>query len=237
MRSMTEKGATLAVIPARGGSKRLPGKNTKLLGGRPAIEYTIEAALESKVFDRVVVSTDDEAIAGIARSAGADVPFLRDASLADDFTPVSEVTLDVLNRIDPDGTTVESVCQLMANCPLRNAEDIRNAYALFRSTGSGSQISVTTFGWLNAWWAVQLDDSHKVTHLHSDKWQKRSQDLPEAYCPTGAVWFARASVLRKARTFHTDDKTGFVIPWPRGLDIDSSEDWKLAELLMAASLH
>lgn len=233
---MTEKLA-LAVIPARGGSKRLPGKNVKLLCGRPSIEYTIEAAIKSEVFGRVVVSTDDEAIAIIARAAGAEVPFLRDASLADDFTPVSEVTLDVLNRIDPDANAVESVCQLMANCPLRNADDIRNAHGQFRSTNSNSQISVTSYGWMNGWWAVQLDESFRATHLHPDKWQVRSQDLPEAYCPTGAVWFARADVLRKSRTFHTDDKTGFVVPWPRGLDIDSSEDWELAELLVKAQLR
>lgn len=237
LRSTTEKRAALAVIPARAGSKRLPGKNVKLLGGRPAIEYTIEAALRSEVFDRVVVSTDDEGIASIARAAGAEVPFLRDLSLADDYTPVSEVTLDVLDRIDPSGNVVESVCQLMANCPLRNSVDIQDAYSQFKTSGSSSQISLTTFGWLNPWWAVELDESFKVSHLHSEKWKQRSQDLPDVYCPTGAVWFARAALLRKAKTFHTDDKTGFVIPWPRGLDIDSIEDWKLAELLLAAPLH
>src|SRR5580698_5131234 len=114
----------VAIIPARGGSKRIPGKNIRPLAGKPIIAYTIAAALESGLFERVVVSTDSEAIAAIARQFKAEVPFLRDQALADDFTPVSSATADALLRLDPAGDRFDSVAQLMPNCPLRTAADV-----------------------------------------------------------------------------------------------------------------
>jgi CTP:molybdopterin cytidylyltransferase MocA len=125
----------LAVIPARGGSKRVPRKNVRELAGRPLIAYTVEAALDSGVFARVVVSTDDEEIARIGRACGAEAPFLRAASLSDDVTPVSAATADALGRLDPYGTVFADVAQLMANCPLRTAEDIRASHVAFRRPG------------------------------------------------------------------------------------------------------
>src|SRR5699024_596879 len=105
----------LAVIPARGGSRRVPGKNVRPLLGRPALAYTVDAALHSGLFDRVVVSTDSEAVAEVALNCGAEVPFLRDAALADDHTPVSAATVDMLRRLDPSRRWCTSVAQLMPN--------------------------------------------------------------------------------------------------------------------------
>ena len=224
----------LAVIPARGGSKRVPGKNIRELCGRPIIAYTIEAALESGVFSRVIVSTDSDEIATIARRFGAEVPFLRDASLAGDYTPISLVTLDALEKLDPDGTIFQSVAQLMANCPLRTAEDVRDSYRQFVEMGADSQISVTRYGWLNPWWAMTIDDQMRLKLLFEGKTSVRSQDLPDVFCPTGAIWWAKADVLRREKTFHIAGRTGWEIPWQRAVDIDTEDDWRLAEILMEA---
>ncbi len=221
----------LAVIPARGGSKRVPGKNTRMLAGKPAIVYSIEAAISCGLFDAVVVSTDSEHIADIARAAGAAVPFMRDASLSGDHTGVSEVTLDALNRLDPHKANYDSVCQLMANCPLRTADDILASHAQFAATGADTQISVTNYGWLNPWWAVTMDEEFSLTHILPESLGKRSQDLPAVFCPTGAVWWAKAEVLRAELTFHAAGKRGWEMPWYRAVDIDSEDDWKFAEAI------
>lgn len=224
-------GAALAVIPARGGSRRVPGKNIRPLLGNPAIAYTIRAAIGSGVFERVVVSTDSDEIARIARDAGADVPFVRDASLADDHTPVSLATVDALERLDPCGERYTVVAQLMANCPLRNANDVRESYRQFVDTGAPAQLSVTRFGWLNPWWAMQRGNDFVLDPLFGDRVTAPSQSLPELYCPTGAIWWARADVLRAARTFHVPGRTGWEISWQHAVDVDTEDDWAMAELL------
>ena len=224
-------GAALAVIPARGGSKRVPGKNIRPLLGHPAIAYTIRAAIGSGVFDRVMVSTDSDEIARIAGDAGADVPFVRDSSLADDHTPVSLATVDALERLDPCGERYAVVAQLMANCPLRDADDVRDSYRQFVDTGAPAQLSVTRFGWLNPWWAMQRGKDLVLDPLFTSHVTAPSQSLPELYCPTGAIWWARAELLREARTFHVPGRTGWEIPWQHAVDVDTEDDWAMAELL------
>jgi len=231
------RSARLAVIPARAGSKRLPGKNVRELLGRPVIAYTIDAALRSRLFERVIVSTDSPTIAAAAIEAGAEVPFLRDAALADDHTPVSAVTVDALQRLDPATAHFGHVAQLMPNCPLRTAEDIRTSYAQLVETDAASQLSVTRFGWLNPWWAMRRNSRFALSPVFESSVTRRSQDLPELFCPTGAVWWARADVLRREGTFHTAQRTGWEIPWQRAVDIDTEEDWRLAEVLLRLALE
>jgi N-acylneuraminate cytidylyltransferase len=226
--------ACLAVIPARAGSRRLPGKNIRDLLGRPAIAWSIDAALDSGVFARVLVTTDSEEIAAVARAAGADVPFLRSATLADDLTPVSAATADALDRVDAAGA-FELVAQLMANCPLRTAADIRDSHRQFVESGADAQLSVTRFGWQNPWWSFTRDTAFMLQPVFPDRVTARSQDLPELFCPTGAVWWARAAVLRKDRTFHVAGRTGWEIPWQRAVDIDTEDDWQMAEQLLAST--
>jgi N-acylneuraminate cytidylyltransferase len=199
----------LAVIPARGGSKRLPRKNVRQLLGRPLIAYTIQAAIDSGLFDKVVVSTDDQEIARIALACGAQVPFLRDCDLSDDFTPVSLATVDALERLDPEGSDYQHVAQLMANCPLRTAPDIADSYRQFVDSRADCQISVTRFGWQNPWWAVQRRTSFELTPLFEHQVTQRSQDLPDLFCPTGAVWWGKAEVLRRERTYHVATRAGW----------------------------
>lgn len=223
---------TIAVIPARGGSKRVPGKNIRPIAGKPLIAYTIVAALESRLFHRVVVSTDSEEIAGVARNHGAEVPFLRSSEISDDVTPISAATADALERLDPDATQYQIVAQLMANCPLRTAEDVVSSYKQFSETGADSQVSVIRYGWQNPWWAMKRDArSFALDPLFPREMSARSQDLPELYCPTGAIWWGKTRVIREQKTFHIPGRTGWEIDWRNGIDIDTPEDMAFAEVL------
>lgn len=221
----------LAVIPARGGSRRVPGKNVRPLLGRPALAYTVDAALHSGLFDRVVVSTDSEAVAEVARECGAEVPFLRDAALADDQTPVSAATVDVLRRLDPSRQWCTMVAQLMPNCPLRTVVDVCDSHRAFVAAGSRSQLSVTEFGWQNPWWAMRLGAGGELVPLFPLEVTRRSQELTPLVCPTGAIWWATAETLLAEGTFHVPGRTGWVMPWERALDVDTEDDWTMLELL------
>jgi len=221
----------IAVIPCRGGSKRVPGKNIRLLRGKPLIAYAIEAARQSGIFTSVIVSTDSEEIAAVAAKYGAEVPFMRDANLADDFAPVSAATVDALKNVDPSGARFDNVAQLMANCPLRTAEDVRNSYEQFIAGKADTQISVTEYGWLNPWWAMTSSEEKILTPLFKEQMGARSQDLPHLFCPTGAIWWAKSAALRDHGTFYAPNYTGWAMPWERAVDIDTEEDWKMAEVL------
>jgi len=223
-------GGRLAVIPARGGSRRVPGKNVRPLLGRPALAYTVDAALRSGLFERVVVSTDSEAVAEVALRCGAEVPFLRDAALADDNTPVSAATADMLKRLDPMREWCATVAQLMPNCPLRTVDDVRDSHAAFVAGGSCSQISVAEFGWQNPWWSMRLGAGGELVPLFPSEVTRRSQELTPLYCPTGAIWWATAETLRREGSFHVSGRTGWVIPWERAVDVDTESDWAMLEL-------
>ncbi|MCH7745174.1 MAG: acylneuraminate cytidylyltransferase family protein, partial [Chloroflexi bacterium] len=173
---MTSEMKPLCLIPARGGSKRLPGKNIRLLAGKPLIAYTIEAALDSNVFDCVCVSTDDEEIAAIAREYGADVPFMRPAHLSDDTARVVQVTCHALEFFAERGHEYESLCVLQPTSPLRTANDIRDAYALFQSTDARYVVGIVA--WEHPpFWAFEKRDGFLTPHWGADKMLK-TQDLP-----------------------------------------------------------
>jgi N-acylneuraminate cytidylyltransferase len=223
----------IAIIPARGGSKRIPDKNIRAFRGRPLIHHTIRAALDAELFDRVIVTTDDQEIAAIAEDGGAEVPFLRDANLADDHTPISAATVDALERVDPEGTTYTHVAQLMANCPLRTRDDILDSFDRFVERGSPNQLSVFEYGWQNPWWAMQIGDAGTLDPLFPEMFDEnvRSQDQPPLYCITGAIWWAQCDALRSARTFHMDERFAHPMPWQRAVDVDTEDDWQFAEVL------
>ena len=226
----------IAIIPARGGSKRVPKKNIRSLFGKPMIGYTIEAAIASGLFARIIVSTDCQEIANISLEYGAEVPFIRSAELADDFTPVSAVTLNMLQQTDPEGSNYHLICQLMANCPLRNSNDIKNSSIQFTETNSSSQISVVRYGWQNPWWAMKRNEGFTLDPLFPNSLTSRSQDLPDLYCPTGAIWWAKSEILREHGSFHVPGRTGFELSWQHGMDIDTEEDWELAKIITQLEL-
>src|SRR3954462_10617767 len=227
----------LAVIPARGGSKRIPRKNVVPFAGKPLIAWTIEAARASGLFARVVVSTEDEEIAAVSRQYGADVPFQRTASLADDHTAVSAVTVGVVERLRHAGEEFDLVCQLLPSCPLRTAEDVRNSRERMRATQAEVQLSVSRYEWLNPWWAMRMDESGSLEPLFPDvmKALQRSQDLPPVFCIVGAIWWATVPALLRERTFHVAHRTGWEVPFPRGIDIDTEDDLRTAAALRASS--
>jgi CMP-N-acetylneuraminic acid synthetase len=198
------------------------------------IAWTIEAALSTSIFERVIVTTDDEGIAEVARTWGAEVPFLRDR-FADDESPVSEATTRALEQLDHhDGTKPEIVVQLMPNCPLRGGEIVADALGAFSGTDALFQISCVRFGWMNPWWAVKLDSAQRPEPVFKCALRQRSQDLPPLYCPTGAVWIASAPALREARTFYGSGHIFHPMPWQAAVDIDDAEDLAFAEAVAQA---
>lgn len=220
----------VAIIPARGGSKRIPRKNLIDFCGKPMIAWTIEYALKCDIFDEVVVSTDDEEIAKTAIEYGAIVPFLRQNSY-DDFTPVSEATLHTINQLESIGKYYDIVIQLFPVCPLRNHDDIIDAYNFFSKSKSDFQISCFKYVWMNPWWAVKLDSNAKPESIFKNFKQTRSQDLPSLFCPTGAIWIAKINALKESKTFYGDGHTFFEMDWQRALDIDSYDDIELGKKL------
>lgn len=219
----------IAIIPARGGSKRIPYKNIVDFLGKPMIGWTIEAALESNLFSRVLVSTDDVKISEEAKRLGAESPFLRDM-YTDDHTPISQATIRALEQAQTFwGEEYSTVTQLMANCPLRGKSSIIDAFNSFEKYQRNFQISCFRFGWMNPWWAVTLDGKQQPSRLFPDAAFQRSQDLPPLYCPTGAIWIARSQLLLLENTFYGTDHCFEPMQWSEAVDIDDYNDLDFAK--------
>lgn len=223
--------SSIAIIPARGGSKRIPRKNIVPFRDQPMIVWTIRAALESGVFHRVLVSTDDPEIAAVSCAEGAEVPFLRKTN-ADDQSPVSDAIITALGQAEMHyDIKFDTVAQLMPNCPLRRAEDIRAAWEMFQGGAHRFQISAFEFGWMNPWWAARIASNGKPDWLFPDARMSRSQDLDRLYCPTGAIWIADTTELRLHRTFYGPGHVLCPMPVHNAIDIDDWHDFYMAEAL------
>lgn len=217
----------LAVITARGGSKGLPGKNIRPLAGRPLIGWTIGAAQQSTLIDRTVLSTDDEAIAAVARQCACEVPFMRDPALAADDTPSIDVLLDVLDRIPGYDIAV----LLQPTSPLRTAQDIDDAIRVCVSSGAPSCVSVCEAEESPYWMYVLDSDSRMRPLIAGTNNAKRRQDLPAVHVLNGAVYVSLIDVLRRERAFVVAGTVGYAMPRERSVDIDLEQD-----LLTAAQL-
>ena len=194
------------------------------------IAWTIIAALKSKIFNRVVVSTDDIKIAQIAKKYGAEVPFLR-KKFNDDFSPISKATISALRNITKYwNEEYDYVVQLMANCPLRDEKDIKRSFNKFKNKKRKFQISCFKFGWMNPWWAFKLDKKKKGEALFPKQLKKRSQDLPDLYCPTGAIWIAKTRDLIRNKTFYGKGYCFEEINWINAIDIDDHQDLEFAKI-------
>jgi CMP-N-acetylneuraminic acid synthetase len=228
---------SIAIVLARGGSKRLPRKNVLEVAGKPMLAWTVEAAVQSGRFSRVLVSTDDAQIAELGRSFGAEVPFLREGA-ADDMSPSSEATLLALRQAsDHWGERYDVVAQLMANCPLRAARDVVAAYDNFIARDVESQISCFRYGWMNPWWAAQLTTHGSPTYLFPEARLARSQDLPPLFCPSGAIWIARVPILEVHRTFYSPNHILHPMRWMSALDVDDESDLEMARVCFAQRLR
>lgn len=220
----------LALIPARGGSKGLPGKNILPLAGKPMIQWSIKAAQGSRFVTRVVVSSDDPAILEVARAAGAETPFVRPAELAQDDTPSMDVVLHALDQLPP----VDWVVLLQPTSPLRSAEDIDQAIARCLETGAPACVSVSESPAL-PWWMFRVDATGRlVPFLDAAQRPQRRQEAPTLYTLNGAVYVARVDWLRKTRSFLTEETVAHVMPAERSVDIDTALDFRLAECLLTA---
>ena len=221
----------LAVISARGGSKRIPRKNIINFFGKPLMAWSIRAAIDSGVFQKVIVSTDDPEIAQIARDHGAEVPFMREG-FADDISPISTVVANAVEIMrDRFGENYDVVAQIMPNCPMRTAEDIRDAHRNFTANTLDFQLSCFTYGWMNPWWAFKIGDDGAPTPLHERGTKSRSQDLEKLYCPTGAIWLARTSRLLESRDFYGPGFRLYPLSWQSAVDIDDYEDLEMAKVV------
>lgn len=217
----------LGLIPARGGSKGIPRKNIKLMAGKPLIAWTIEAALKSSRLASIVVSTDDQEISDVARSHGAEVPFMRPSVLAQDDTPGVDPVLHALEALPE----FDAVLLMQPTSPLRTVDDIEGCIQFAERTEAGCVVSVAQ-PTQHPYWMYRIDaDQHLRPFVAAEHVTSR-QELPPIYIANGALYFARREWLQSRRTFIAADTFGYVMPAERSVDLDSPLDWKLVELLL-----
>ena len=219
----------IAIIPARGGSKRIPRKNIKLFYGKPLIAYSIEAALNSKVFDRVIVSTDDYEIAELAKKYGAEVPFLRPENVSDDFS----TTMDVLKHAISELSLTDDchLCCLYATAPFVQVHDLVDASNLLSSINIDYVFSAAEFSF-PIQRAIKIDKNGFCDMFYAEHENTRSQDLEKAYHDAGQFYFGKVSSFKKNKPFfHNSKSKPLLLPTYRVQDIDTLEDWIRAELL------
>jgi len=218
----------LAVIPARGGSKGIPRKNIKKLGGKPLIAWTIEAALKAPSINRVIVSTDDEEIAAVAEQFGAEVPFKRPIAIARDDTPGLDPVLHAIEN-SPDS---DWVLLLQPTSPLRSVDDIEGIIKLCQEKGALSAVSVTEVG-KHPFWMYQRSSDMRLQPLIPNRGEiMRRQDLPSVYVLNGALYLARPDWLIENQGFIGPETLGYVMPVERSVDLDTPLDWLWVEYLI-----
>lgn len=214
----------VAIIPARSGSKRITDKNIYPFCGKPLMAWAIEAALQSGVFDKVMVSTDSERYADIAREYGAWVPFLREAH-SDDYSTVSDVICMTIERLrDELAMEFDHVASMQATCPLVTPDIIREVYNDFLQKDVACMDTCSKFAFMNPWWAFEMNHG-KARFVLSSPMQSRSQDNPALYCPTGVITFNKATQLQTSEINYHE------IDWRYAVDIDTYDDIEFATIL------
>ena len=223
----------LAIIPARGGSTRIARKNIKLFCAKPMIAWSIEAALQSGCFDQVIVSTDDQEIAEVARQYGATVPFMRPAELSDDHTGTVPVIQHAIEWVNAQGQSVEQACCLYATAPFVSAEDINRGLDILNATQSDYAFSVTSYAF-PIQRAIRLNGEGRVQMFNPEHFNTRSQDLEEAFHDAGQFYWGTADAWLKGRMIFGAGSVPVPLPRHRVQDIDTPEDWVRAEWLFKA---
>ena len=218
----------IAVIPARGGSKRIPRKNVKTFGGKPMIAWSINAARESQCFDSIIVSTDDKEIADIAQEFGAEVPFMRPANLSDDKANTMAVVIHAINWAKNQGLKPIDVCCIYATAPFMIAQDLIAGLELLRRTGSNYVFPVTTYAF-PIQRAVRIGANRQIEMFNPDQFNTRSQDLEEAYHDAGQFYWGTIDAWLDERPVFSSGATPLILPRSRVQDIDTTEDWEQAE--------
>lgn len=221
----------LAIIPARGGSKGVPRKNIRLLAGKPLIAWTIDEANKSKYIDRLILSSEDEEIIKVAREYGCEVPFKRPVELAQDDTPGIE---SVIHSLDTLEEKYDYVVLLQPTSPLRTVEDIDGCIQYCIMTESHACVSVTK-AQQSPYWMYNLGDDMKLKpFVQHDGRINRRQDLPEVYMLNGAVYVAEYGFIVENKSFLTEETVGYIMLGEKSVDIDTGNDFKLAELILTS---
>ena len=223
----------VAVVPARGGSKRISRKNVRLFAGEPMIAHSIRAAAASDCFDRIVVSTDDDEIAAIATGLGAEVPFRRPPELSDDHTGTVAVVRHAVEALEADGTVLSHVCCIYATAPFLTSQTLRDGLETLLNSGSSYVFGIAQFT-SPIQRALRIRDDGTVEPIWPENVDVRSQDLEPAFHDAGQFYWGTAEAWRTAEPLHSTAASALVLPAQRVQDIDTPEDWVRAEYLYAA---
>ena len=218
----------IAIITARGGSKRIPHKNRKEFCGKPIIEYSIEAAKQAGIFDTVMVSTDDNKIAEIAKNAGAEVPFMRSEETSNDYATTADVLMEVLEEYKERGIRYENACCIYPTAPFVTGDKLRQAMDKLVKEKKDSVMPVVPFSFPPLRGMVINDG--KLEYKWQEYAMKRSQDLEEIYHDCGQFYVFRVETFEKEKKLVTDNTAGMIISELEVQDIDNETDWQLAEM-------
>lgn len=227
----------IAIIPARSGSKGVKDKNIKDLAGKPLMAYTIEAALKSDQFDEIMVSTDSNRYAEIAKSLGASVPFLRSEKTATDTASSWDMVEEVLTKYEEIGRYFDTFCLLQPTSPLRNDVDIKAAYELYREKAEFAVVSVCEAEH-SPLWCGHLPENREFTNFISAENMKQRQSSTKFYRLNGAIYIVDIRKFRKEKFLYQSGSFAFIMSQDRSIDIDSEIDFQMAEIMMESKkLH
>lgn len=234
MIELAQPSKCLALIPARGGSKRIPGKNIRDFHGKPMLAWSIEAAKESGLFERVVVSTESDEVADVARRWGAEVPFRRPQELADDFTGTRAVVVHAIQELIQQGLMSDYVCSIYATAPLLQPADLRRGFDELQRTGADFAYSIAAFP-APIQRALRVTADGRIQMFQPECRLSRSQDLEPGYFDAAQFyWGKKEAFLNPDKQMHSESSIGIVLPSHRVVDIDTEEDWQRAALLFQA---
>lgn len=220
----------LCVIPARGGSKRIPRKNIRDFCGKPMIAWSIDAAIKSECFDRIIVSTDDKEIAAIAKRYGAEIPFMRPAQLADDYTGTTAVISHAIDWQNSCGDLAEKVCCLYATAPFVQATDLQKGLDILESSGAEYAFSVTSYAF-PIQRSIRITESQRIEMFQPEHFNTRSQDLEEAWHDAGQFYWGKAAAWLEDKPIFSDEAAPVLMARHRVQDIDTPDDWERAQLM------
>ncbi|MBR5421063.1 MAG: pseudaminic acid cytidylyltransferase [Lachnospiraceae bacterium] len=215
----------IAIITARGGSKRIPGKNIRDFCGKPILEYSIEAALGSGCFSKVMISTDDEAIAEVAKHAGAEVPFYRSAETSDDFATTDMVIAEVLAEYEKRGESFDAFCCIYPTAPFISPGRLQEAMALLREHEAMMPVVAFSYPPQRSF----IIDGGKLVRKYPEYANARSQDLEKLYHDCGQFYACRVDAFLRGGTMNVEDRVPLILPESEVQDIDTEEDWIIAE--------
>lgn len=225
----------IAVIPARGGSKRIPRKNIKLFHGKPMIAWSILAAQKSQLFDHIIVSTDDAEIASVAKQWGGEVPFMRPDSLSDDYAGTTAVIAHAVEWMLEQGWSIHAVCCIYATAPFIQADDLIKGLEILESGSWSYTFAVTNFAY-PIFRAFQLSDEGGIAMFFPEHFSSRSQDLPEAWHDAGQFYWGRPVAWLENIMVFSQFSAPVLIPRWRVQDIDNEEDWNRAQIIASMIL-